>query len=205
MPILPARPRHGGGFAGICSRTAPTACVRYSLAKARREAEIDEECDDSRATGAQQAADDRATDGGQGRAGDHGDVVRVRAGRGGDGASRPRLLGRAARCDRPQRAGSFAQYEACGHGGGATKDAPSAEACLRRRIRRRPRGRRLAVVERDGACGVRQATRSWRARLGGNGVDDTCVVRRSRRRWGRGVQTRLGQDRASGLSQDRPH
>ncbi|SIA66975.1 Uncharacterised protein [Mycobacteroides abscessus subsp. abscessus] len=62
-----------------------------------------------------------------------------------------------------------------------------------------------AVVQQDGACGVEarlDQVNPARTQLGGDGVDDACVVGGVLAGGGGGVQTQLGQDRASGLGQD---
>ena len=62
-----------------------------------------------------------------------------------------------------------------------------------------------AVVQKDGTCGVEarlDQVNPARTQLGGDGVDDARVVGGVITGGGGGVQTELGQDRASCLGQD---
>ena len=162
--------------------------------------------DDRRATG-EQAADDRATDGGGSHAGDHGDVVRV-----GQVLGRRQCIGRdlleasgsvvialGTQAVRPVR-GLLGHGAAGAHEGRALGEGTFGDVACDVLTGRGP-----AVVQQDGARGVEarlDQVDPTRTQLGGDSVDDASVVGGVLAGGGGGVQTQLGQDCASGLGQD---
>ena len=162
--------------------------------------------DDGRATG-EQAAHDRATDGGGGHAGDHGDVVRVgQLLGGGEGvgsnlleASGAIRVALGAQAVRPVRG-------LVGHGAaGAHEGRALGERAFGDVAGDVLTGGGPAVVEEDRAGGVEarlDEVNPARTELGGDGVDDARVVVALFILGGRSVQAQVGQDRTSDRGQD---